>query len=112
VYDDLVKYLLMVRKKVKDPKVDTELVYAYAQGKDLGPLEEFIVSTHLGNLQSVGDRCASPSVCGEFGCLHPLYWLCRGLCAGPLLLLATCCIQMLHCQFAWLMLQLPSGRAE
>lgn len=31
VYDDLVKYLLMVRKKVKDPKVDTELVYAYAQ---------------------------------------------------------------------------------
>ena len=56
MYDDLVKYLLMVRKKVKDPKVDTELVYAYAQGKDLGPLEEFIVGTHLANLQSVGDR--------------------------------------------------------
>ena len=58
MYDDLVKYLLMVRKKVKDPKVDTELVYAYAQGKDLGPLEEFIVGTHLANLQSVGDRYA------------------------------------------------------
>lgn len=57
VHDDLVKYLLMVRKKVKDPKVDTELVYAYARGKDLGPLEEFIVGTHLANLQSVGDRC-------------------------------------------------------
>lgn len=56
VHDDLVKYLLMVRKKVKDPKVDTELVYAYARGKDLGPLEEFIVGTHLANLQSVGDR--------------------------------------------------------
>lgn len=107
-HDDLAKYLLMVRKKVKDPKVrrqrgtrelvagscfdlrpqcwaccwlahlcrsthptpphphpacvapqvDTELVYAYAKNKDLGPLEEFITGTHLANLQAVGDRCA------------------------------------------------------
>ncbi|PRW61204.1 clathrin heavy chain [Chlorella sorokiniana] len=56
-HDDLAKYLLMVRKKVKDPKVDTELVYAYAKNKDLGPLEEFITGTHLANLQAVGDRC-------------------------------------------------------
>ena len=27
-YEDLVKYLIMVRKKAKDSKVDTELVYA------------------------------------------------------------------------------------
>lgn len=119
-HDDLAKYLLMVRKKVKDPKVrrgwwcphglwqaatwwqaatagdhgqcrpcrlrpagmlancgahpsnhqpnpfhpacaaqvDTELVYAYAKNKDLGPLEEFITGTHLANLQAVGDRWA------------------------------------------------------
>ncbi|PSC73488.1 clathrin heavy chain [Micractinium conductrix] len=56
-HDDLAKYLLMVRKKVKDPKVDTELVYAYAKNKDLGPLEEFITGSHLANLQAVGDRC-------------------------------------------------------
>jgi clathrin heavy chain len=56
-YEDLSKYLLMVRKKIKDPKVDTELVYAYARNKDLGPLEEFITGSHLANLQSVGDRC-------------------------------------------------------
>lgn len=56
-YEDLAKYLLMVRKKVKDPKVDTELVYAYSRTKDMGPLEEFIGSSHLANLQSVGDRC-------------------------------------------------------
>mmetsp|Transcript_17485 Transcript_17485/g.52457 ORF Transcript_17485/g.52457 Transcript_17485/m.52457 type:complete len:1706 (-) Transcript_17485:516-5633(-) len=56
-YEALVKYLLMVRKKVKDSKVDTELVYAYARTSQLGPLEEFISGTHQANLQSVGDRC-------------------------------------------------------
>ena len=55
------KYLVMVRKKVKDSKVDTELVYAYARTSQLGPLEEFISGTHQANLQSVGDRCATLS---------------------------------------------------
>ena len=58
-YGELVKYLLMVRKKVKDSKVDSELVFAYAKTAQLGPLEEFISGTHQANLQSVGDRCAS-----------------------------------------------------
>ncbi len=58
-FDDLVKYLLMVRKQLKDSKVDTELVYAYAKTNQLGPLEEFISGTHFANLQSAGDRCAS-----------------------------------------------------
>jgi clathrin heavy chain len=53
----MVKYLLMVRKTIKDPKVDTELIYAYARTEALGPLEEFINGTHTANLQSVGDRC-------------------------------------------------------
>ena len=56
-FDDLVKYLLMVRKQLKDSKVDTELVYAYAKTNQLGPLEEFISGTHFANLQSAGDRC-------------------------------------------------------
>ena len=59
-FDDLVKYLLMVRKQLKDSKVDTELVYAYAKTNQLGPLEEFISGTHFANLQSAGDRCAPP----------------------------------------------------
>ena len=50
-YEELVKYLLMVRKKHKDSKVDTELVYAYGKTKQLGPLEEFISSPHQANLQ-------------------------------------------------------------
>lgn len=55
-YLDLPKYLTMVRKKVKDPKVDSELAYAYAHNKDLAALEEFIVGQQLANLQQVGDR--------------------------------------------------------
>ncbi|MEW5310804.1 MAG: hypothetical protein WDW38_002565 [Sanguina aurantia] len=55
-YDELVKYLLMVRKKVKDAKVDTELVYAYAKTANMTALEEFIAGTHQANLQACGDR--------------------------------------------------------
>mmetsp|Transcript_17321 Transcript_17321/g.52085 ORF Transcript_17321/g.52085 Transcript_17321/m.52085 type:complete len:1674 (-) Transcript_17321:219-5240(-) len=57
VYGDLVKYLLMVRKKQKEPRVDTELVYAYAKVDQLEPLQEFINGTHQANLQACGDRC-------------------------------------------------------
>lgn len=55
-YADLPKYLLMVRKKIKDPAVDTELVYSYARNADLGALEEFLAGSHLANLQTAGDR--------------------------------------------------------
>lgn len=43
-YDDLVRYLMMVRDKVKDPKVDTEIVIGYAMTDKLGDLESFITS--------------------------------------------------------------------
>ena len=55
-YDDIPKYLLMVRKKVKDPSIDTELVYAYARNQDLGALEEFLAGTNSANLQTAGDK--------------------------------------------------------
>lgn len=55
-YDDLVKYLLMVRKKVKESKVDSELAYSYCKVNNLSALEEFIAVPHQANLQSVGDR--------------------------------------------------------
>eukprot|EP01018_Ginkgo_biloba_P000170 Gb_33028 [translate_table: standard] len=56
VYHDLVKYLLMVRRKIKEPKVDSELIYAYAKIDRLGEIEEFILTPNVANLQSVGDR--------------------------------------------------------
>ena len=55
-YHDMVEYLLMVRKKVKEPKVDAELAYAYAKIERLGDLEDFIAQPHVANLQTVGDR--------------------------------------------------------
>ena len=57
-YDALIKYLLMVRKRVKEPKVDTELLYSYAAVNALGEMEAFLASgPHTANLQAVGDRC-------------------------------------------------------
>ena len=41
---------------MREPKVDSEIVYAYARTKDLPHLEEFIGGTHLANLQLAGDR--------------------------------------------------------
>lgn len=43
-YDDLVRFLMMVRDKIKDPKVDTEIAIAYAMTGKLGELEAFITS--------------------------------------------------------------------
>ncbi|CAL0315619.1 unnamed protein product [Lupinus luteus] len=56
VYHDLVRYLLMVRQKTKEPKVDSELIYAYAKIDRLGEIEEFILMPNVANLPNVGDR--------------------------------------------------------
>jgi clathrin heavy chain len=43
-YVDLVNYLLMARKSIKDSKIDSELIYAYARGGErfLPDLESFV----------------------------------------------------------------------
>ncbi|KAG5064119.1 hypothetical protein JHK85_005302 [Glycine max] len=56
VYHDLVRYLLMVRQNTKEPKVDSELIYAYAKIDRLGEIEEFILMPNVANLPNVGDR--------------------------------------------------------
>ncbi|XP_044985487.1 clathrin heavy chain 1-like isoform X1 [Hordeum vulgare subsp. vulgare] len=56
VYHDLVKYLLMVRQKAREPKVDSELIFAYAKIDRLNDIEEFILMPNVANLQNVGDR--------------------------------------------------------
>jgi len=56
-YEALVSYLVMVRKKVKEAKVDTELCYAYARIDKLSDLEEFIHTPNAANRGTVGDRC-------------------------------------------------------
>eukprot|EP00899_Mesostigma_viride_P014185 jgi/Mesvir1/22768/Mv14160-RA.1 len=56
-FSDLVTYLRMVRAKVKESAVDTELLYAYARIHQLAEMEEFLTGSHVGNIQEVGDRC-------------------------------------------------------
>ncbi|KAL2317475.1 hypothetical protein Fmac_031351 [Flemingia macrophylla] len=46
----------MVRQKNKEPKVDSELIYAYARIDRLGEIEEFILMPNVANLPNVGDR--------------------------------------------------------
>lgn len=53
---ELPKYLAMVRKKVKDPAVDTELAHAHAANGELAELEAFLAGPHGAALQAVGDR--------------------------------------------------------
>ena len=57
VYEDLVKFLVMVRKKIKDKFVDSELVLAYASTNQLGALEEFLASPNGADVTVVGERC-------------------------------------------------------
>lgn len=61
-FNDLVRYLEMARKKLKERFIDTEMVYALAQTKRLGDLEVFITSPNVADIQAVGDRCFDESL--------------------------------------------------
>eukprot|EP01027_Heterolobosea_sp_BB2_P023662 GEZU01035605.1.p1 GENE.GEZU01035605.1~~GEZU01035605.1.p1 ORF type:complete len:1686 (+),score=716.16 GEZU01035605.1:148-5205(+) len=61
-YNELIKFLLMARKKVKDSHIDTELVYSYAKTNRLADLEDFISGPNTAQIQAVGDRCYEESL--------------------------------------------------
>ena len=56
-YDDLVRYLRMARKKVKESSIDSELLFALAKTNKISDLEEVVSSPNVANVQEVGDRC-------------------------------------------------------
>eukprot|EP00669_Euglena_mutabilis_P008039 TRINITY_DN3191_c0_g1_i1.p1 TRINITY_DN3191_c0_g1~~TRINITY_DN3191_c0_g1_i1.p1 ORF type:complete len:761 (-),score=398.55 TRINITY_DN3191_c0_g1_i1:340-2622(-) len=58
-FADLARYLVMARGqvKVKEPSIDTELIYAYAKTHRLAELEEFISSPNVAQIQYIADRC-------------------------------------------------------
>ena len=56
-YEALVPYLTMARKKVQDPMIDTELVYAYCKTGKLVDLEQFIMGPNIANVGALGERC-------------------------------------------------------
>ena len=56
-HDDLVRYLLMSRKTLREPKIDTELAYAYAKTDRLNEMEDFLAMTNVADILEVGEKC-------------------------------------------------------
>lgn len=56
-WEELVKYLVMARKKARETFIETELIYAYAKTNRLAELEEFISGPNHAQILNVGDRC-------------------------------------------------------
>ena len=55
-YELLTRYLLMARQQVKDPIIDTELVYCLAKTNKIAELESFITEPNSADLSRTGDR--------------------------------------------------------
>merc|ERR1719217_2048296 len=53
---ELVDYLQMCRKKVKESHIDTSLIFSYAKSEQFAALEEFISAPNVGRIQDVAER--------------------------------------------------------
>jgi len=56
-YGDLVPYLKMARKDIKEAALDTELIYALARTNKLTELEEFVSAPNVAKIDVTGERC-------------------------------------------------------
>lgn len=54
--EDLIKYLRMSRKTLREPPVDTALAFCYARTNQLPELEEFLRSSNVANIEESGDK--------------------------------------------------------
>jgi len=54
---ELVTYLQMCRKKVKESHIDTSLIFSFAKSEQYADLEEFISAPNVGRIQDVAERC-------------------------------------------------------
>ena len=55
-YDDLVRYLQMARKSLREPAIDTELAFAYARTDRLHDMEEFLSMTNVADQLTAGEK--------------------------------------------------------
>ncbi|GAA5918516.1 hypothetical protein JCM1841_003276 [Sporobolomyces salmonicolor] len=55
-HDDLVRYLQMARKTLREPAIDTELAVSYAKTDRLHDMEEFLGMTNVADLLSAGEK--------------------------------------------------------
>jgi clathrin heavy chain len=56
---DLVKYLRMARKTLREPAIDTALAFCYARLDQLTELEDFLRGTNVANIEESGDKAYS-----------------------------------------------------
>jgi clathrin heavy chain len=56
-HDDLIRFLQMARKSLREPKIDTELAYAYAKTDHLHDMEDFLGMTNVADILVVGEKC-------------------------------------------------------
>lgn len=56
-YGDLVSFLKMARKQVKESLIDTQLIYALAKVNKLAELEEVISVPNVAKIDQIGERC-------------------------------------------------------
>ncbi|KAI1444472.1 clathrin heavy chain [Annulohypoxylon stygium] len=56
--EELVKYLRMARKTLREPPIDTAIAFCYARLDQLGELEDFLRGTNVANIEESGDKAA------------------------------------------------------
>lgn len=56
-YEELIKYLQMARKKAREPKIDSELLFAYAKTERMQDLDDFLNAPNVADVLEVGERC-------------------------------------------------------
>lgn len=54
--EDLIKYLRMSRKTLREPPIDTALAFCFARTNQLPELEDFLRSTNVANIEESGDK--------------------------------------------------------
>ncbi|PGH15842.1 hypothetical protein AJ80_05373 [Polytolypa hystricis UAMH7299] len=54
--EDLIEFLKMARKTLREPAIDTALAFSYARLDQLGELEEFLRGINVADVEASGDR--------------------------------------------------------
>ena len=54
--EDLVKYLRMARKTLREPAIDTGLAFCFARLDQLAELEDFLRTTNVADIEASGDK--------------------------------------------------------
>ncbi|KAK8050053.1 clathrin heavy chain [Apiospora phragmitis] len=57
--EDLVKFLRMARKTMREPPIDTALAFCFARLDQLGELEDFLRGTNVANIEESGDKASN-----------------------------------------------------